>query len=223
MPPRQFRSTDLQAVFLDRLNQALNEHTATFPPGRGRVVAFARCFDIHYTTAQRILEKGVLPGTRTLIEIAHALGVTCDWLLGASAGYAPRPNTVEVMRYAPLEAGHMASHFTLPTDDPAFAGNEGRQLVFASATGRFHRQRKVIAVLDGSCADEQVCLIYFPGSCRMELRRVQMAGPNVFLHTGDGRDSERFVATDLDFGLTHTGGNPCVVGPVLKVLAEPDL
>jgi len=77
-------------AFSKRLDQAL-EHGG-FPPGRQRIGEVASAFAVSRESVRKWLSAEAFPKTERIIEIAHRLGVSSEWLLSGAGEMEQRPH-----------------------------------------------------------------------------------------------------------------------------------
>lgn len=215
----------LTVLFTDRLTQALDRRSDVIRAGRGRVGDFARYFDIHYTTAQRLLAGESLPPVALLAKITAALQVPSTWLLGEDDNYdidqTLEKSIVKVWRYSPADASHLQVHIDVPIPELP-QGFDSSRLVYARAVGKNSVTHTIIAKVLLEPVNDVIHLVYYPKSNYVCLRRVQVMPSlgKVYIHPGDGGDSEVFKMDKLAFGevSADTGGKVCIVGPVVASL-----
>lgn len=215
----------LSTVFTDRLMQTLDRRTDVIKSGRGQVGDFARYFNVHYTTAQRLLSGNSLPSVVLLTKISKALQVSINWLVGEDDDYdidqKLEKSVARISRYSPRDAAHMQVHALVPISELP-QGLDSAQLVYAKAMGRNSLTETIIAKVLLEPVNDVIHLVYYPKTHNVCLRRVQVMPSinTVYLHTADGSDSEKFKFEKLAFGntSTETDGKVCVVGPVVASL-----
>lgn len=215
----------ISTVFTDRLTQILDRRDGVIRGGRGRVGDFARFFDVHYTTAQRLLAGTSLPSVVLLTQIAKALQVPAGWLIGDDDEYDVdqklEKSVIKICRYSPRDAGHMAVHVPVPMAELP-AGFDSSQLVYAKAIGRNGIAHTVVARVLLEPVNDVIHLIYYPKNNFVCLRRVQVMPSvgKVYIHPADGTDSEVFKMDKMAFGDTsaEADGKVCIVGPVVASL-----
>lgn len=210
-------SNDLTRTFCDRLNQLIDRRPDVIRTGRGKVVDFASKFDIHYTTAHRLIHAESLPSATLLLKIADTFDVSESWLLGRGSreiedmlGEALtrisifNPREPELSRFIGLPAGVIPSEMDTST------------LIY-TRTGVDAQDDHVLVKTTAEPIDGRVHLVYDPATKITYLRRISvMLGRDELLcfSLGNGQ-TETLKNADIVFGQTNEAQKLSIVGPVV--------
>jgi hypothetical protein len=215
--------TPLLATFAERLNRVIDHRPDVCRKGRGRVGDFAERFNLHYTTAHRVLHATTFPTPELLLAIRSTFDVSLDWLMGVGGDQpgtndAQTPLRVDV--FDPLVERPEALWLPpglLPTS------LAGQTLVAAVINGHPmngpDRDLALVPVME-QIVDGAVHVIYDPARGRNVLMRLSMSLSHtrvtaISVHSGE---TEHLDTQQLQFGQTHGALLPSVIGPVVATL-----
>lgn len=211
-------SKELTVIFCDRLNQIIDRRPDIIRIGRGRTNDFAAKFDIHYTTAHRLLHGLSLPAATLLCNIAETFGVTESWLLGRGA-----PDVDEM-----LDESFMKVHIFKPrsSEDNLFilfpsselpSGVDTAKLIYTRVATEKGDQEGVLVQQVAEAQEGKVHLIYNPEFDNTYLRRINVIPTRgeLLCFSLDSGTMETMKMSDVVFGQGKGAKKTSIMGPVI--------
>lgn len=209
---------ELAVLFCDRLTQIIDRRPDVIRKGRGRINDFAAAFDIHYTTAYRLLNSESLPSCALLCSIADKFQVTESWLLGRGH------DDVDVM----LDESPVKIHILKPrsTESDLYAtippselppGFDSSKLVYTRVFSENGEEEDVIVKMTAEPHEGKVHLIFDPQIDNTYLRRINVlpSRGELLCCTLDTGAMVTLKAADVVFGGKDGGKKLRIVGPVM--------
>lgn len=213
---------ELAVIFCDRLTQIIDRRPDVIRAGRGRTNDFAVKFDIHYTTAHRLLHEESLPPAALLCKIADTFDVTESWLLGRGETDVDKlidESSVKIHIFTPRTSSP-PQYATIPSSElPALF--DSSKLIFNRTTTEYGEEVSVVVKLTAEAHEGKVHLLYDPINARTYLRRINIIhsrGELLCVSTKNGV-TETLKIDSLDFGQLENATKTCVLGPVVAHIA----
>ncbi len=216
--------TSLLLVFADRLNQVIDRRPDVCRKGRGRVGDFAERFNLHYTTAHRLLNAASFPTAQLLLEIGKAFDVSLDWLMGVG-----REDIDQLLEDQPLRVevfdprSNRADSIFLP-QSLLPAGLDSAKLVAAVVTsglmGGSYKDLALVRVMS-EVVDGEIHLVYDPKRDRNLLVRLNLGltQAKITASSEPAGMVEILDANEVVFGQTRGAPALSIVGPVIGSLS----
>ncbi len=211
-------SSDLMAIFSERLNQAIDLHPEIIRPGRRRTNDFAAKFDIHYNTALRLLHGKILPSVVVLRSIADALDVTESWLLGRAVTNLKAMHdepVVSIPIFKPRSSGN-ATCATIPAGELPPDFDATKLLYTRTRTERGDVEDVIVRLMDEP-QEGRVHLIYDPKIEETYLRRINVipARGELLCFTLETAAMETMRISDVVVGQKSETNKLSILGPVV--------
>ncbi len=211
-------SKELTVIFCDRLNQIIDRRPDIIRIGRGRTNDFAAKFDIHYTTAHRLLHGLSLPAATLLCNIAETFGVTESWLLGRGAPDVDEmldESFVKLHIFKPRSSEN--NLFILFPTSELPAGFDSAALLYTRTATEKGEEEDVLVQQVAEPQEGKVHLIYNPEIENTYMRRINVIPTRgellcFSLETGI---METMKMSDVVFGQTKGATKMSIVGPVI--------
>jgi hypothetical protein len=213
---------ELAVVFCDRLTQIIDRRPDVIRAGRGRTNDFAVKFDIHYTTAHRLLHEESLPPAALLCKIADTFDVTESWLLGrgeSDVDTLVSDSAVKIHIFSPRSSSP-PQFASMPASELP-AGFDSARLIFNRTTTEFGSEVSVVVKLTAEAHEGKVHLLYDPVNARTYLRRINIIHSRnelLCVSTKNGT-TETLKIEDLHFGDIESTTKTSVLGPVVAHIA----
>lgn len=208
----------LIVTFCDRLTQIIDRRPDVVRKGRGRVNDFAAKFNIHYTTAHRLLEGKSLPSATLLCAIADKFEISESWLLGRGepdVDVLLDKSSAKIQIFKPRSSeGKLFA--TIPISELP-AGFDSSKLIYTRTVTERGREEDVIVKLMAEPSEGKVHLIYNPVDDSTYLRRINVLASkgDLLCFSVDTGATETLKAKDVVFGSLNVAKKLSVVGPVV--------
>lgn len=212
-------TSELAVIFCDRLTQIIDRRPDVIRKGRGRVNDFADKFQIHYTTAHRLLNGESLPAAALLCQIADTFEVTESWLLGRGAHDVDQMVDEAMVKIKIFKPRSPDSNLyaTIPsTEIPQ--GTDSSTLLY-TRTDSDGGTEDVVVKMMAEPSDGKVHLVYDPANEKTYLRRITVMpgheGELLCFSLGTGA-TERLSLKNLVFGVIDGAEKKLsIVGPIV--------
>lgn len=209
----------LRAIFADRLTQIIDRRVDVIRKGRGRIGDFADKFQIHYTTAFRLMNGTSLPGAVLLCQIADAFDVTESWLLGRGVADIDKmidEGFIKIHLFSPRGNDASDTCLTVPASIVPSGLDSAKLLYVKVAANDGLQDDAVIIKVTPEAQDGKIHLIYDPADDTTVLRQIsvhQAKGKISAICLKDGSPTV-YDIKDLVFGETKDASKLSIVGPV---------
>lgn len=214
----QSTPSQLVKIFGERLNVIVDRHPDKVTPGRPRVNAFAKLFEIHYSTADRLLACEGLPSVTLLARIAQTFNTTESWLLGRNtedqSTSSPYPS-VQIRNFSELPEGLVP--FGMIAQEIFPPGFDSSNLLFTRVREEGESDEDVIVKVSTKPENGKVHLFHDPVTARRFLRRVTFLPEKKEYLCGTLKTGNITIVKfeNVLLGEPESDSKLCIVGPVV--------